>query len=222
MKHLLVFAAMAAMSLSASAQFSDSGSGSMAAIDNDGWSTVYVEWNPTTYYYTGKSDDYDDYNFNAFSLGYSRAFALSQTTPLYLEAGGAAQYGFYSDEYNDTDIKYRMLSLKVPVNLMYKWSLSSSNIDLIPFLGLSMRCNIWGEKRYSYSWDEDDDTKDLFDKKDMGKESVWKRFQIGWQIGLKARFNNKFIIGGSYGTDFNDISKKFKFRSGSIMIGYTF
>lgn len=57
--------------------------------------------------------------------------------------------------------------------------------------------------------------------KDMGgTDATWNRFQIGWQIGLNARFNSKFLLGLSYGTDFSEIHKKGKIKTTSITIGY--
>lgn len=227
MKKLFFLIATAILSLSASAQFANSGSGSSSATaDNEGWSTIYAEWNPMTYYYTGKGES-DDTNFNAFSLGYNRAFSLSASTPIFIETGLALQYGFHKDSDDDDEytLKYSVLSAKIPVNFMYKWSIPNSTVELIPHLGLTMRANVWGQGKEEW---EDSNGKsksedwDIFSKKDMGKDGVWKRVQIGWQIGLKARFAQKFIIGGSYGTDFNEISKKFKFRTGTIMLGYTF
>ena len=171
MKKLLILAVVAIMGLSASAQFANSGSGSTTVSDNNGWSTVYAEWNPMTYYYTGKGD-YDDTNFNAVSLGFSRAFALSQSTPIFLEAGLAAQYGFHSDSDGDDNyeatIKYQVLSLKVPVNFLYKWSIPNSSVELMPFLGLTMRGNLWGEEKYETSGkyaDDDEETANLFEKR---------------------------------------------------------
>lgn len=51
---------------------------------------------------------------------------------------------------------------------------------------------------------------------------AWKRFQIGWQIGLKARFGQKIMAGISYGNDFSEIAYKSTIQTTSISIGYTF
>ena len=219
MKKVFFLIATAIISLSASAQFANSGNSSSATADNEGWCTIYAEWNPMTFYYTGKGD-YDDRNFNAFSLGYNRAFSLSASTPIFIETGLALQYSFYKNDEGDETYKNSMLSAKIPVNFMYKWSIPNSSVELIPHLGLTMRANVWGQGKKE--WRDKSEDWDIFSKKDMGKDGVWKRVQIGWQIGLKARFAQKFIIGGSYGTDFNEISKKCKFRTGTIMLGYTF
>ncbi len=230
-KIYLVLAIMACIVLNASAQFSSNGNGSSAtASDNSGWNTVYVEWNPSSFVYTGKDDDDDfDGGFNGFSLGYSRAISLSSSVPLFLEPGLAGQFSFKKVEeggsyYSFTE-KISVISLKVPVNLIYKFDIPNSTVSLLPFAGLSFRGNLWGELKEEEEYDGDSDSEsfNLFDKDDMdGKEKTWKRFQIGWQIGLKARFAERFIVSGSYGTDFSEIAKKFKVHTGTVSIGYTF
>lgn len=204
-----------------------------------GWNTIYAEWNPTTAHYTGKGD-YDDANYNGFSLGYNRAISLASSIPIYLETGLAAQYTFRSESDEDEGYGWsaegtssvRILSLKVPVNFLYVWNIPNTCVDIIPFLGLNLRGNVWGQAKLSiegydsYSGDYSKSiTCNIFDKKDaekLGFDEASKRFQIGWQIGVKARIYNRFIVGGSYGTDFMEIDKKIKLRNGTIMLGYTF
>ncbi|MBP3737746.1 MAG: outer membrane beta-barrel protein [Muribaculaceae bacterium] len=238
MKKSIILVTLATITLSASAQFSGNSAGSSSMGDNSGWNTVYAEWNPTSMYYTGKGDA-DKVNFNAFSLGYSKAFALSQSVPIFLEAGLAAQFMFKSEtvdeRYYEDDSWWKekqsihMLSVKVPVNVIYKWNIPNSRVELMPFMGISLRGNVWGEWKESletvvngkHNDENGSDSYNLFSKDEMeGKQ--WKRFQIGWQAGIKARFNEKFLIGGSIGTDFMEIAKKEKFINGSIMLGYTF
>lgn len=223
----LAMACMACIVLNASAQFSSNGNGGSSTVsDNSGWSTVYVEWNPSSFVYTGKGDDDDfDGGFNGFSLGYSRAISLSSSTPLFLEAGLAGQFSLWKEDYKYKTDKISILSLKAPVNLIYKFDLPNSTVSLLPFAGLTLRGNLWGEEKYEYEDDLGSHSKsyNLFDKDDMdGKANTWKRFQIGWQIGLKARFAERFIISGSYGTDFSEIKKKFKVHTGTVSVGYTF
>lgn len=248
MKKLFVLFAVACLALTASAQFSNSGSSSTTYdSDNSGWSTIYLEYNPMSMYYSGKKEkgyDYDAVNYNGFSLGYSRAFALSQSIPIFLETGLGAQFTFRSDtkesneNYHSTwwkeTTRVHMLSLKVPVNFMYKWSIPNSKVELIPYLGLTMRANVWGQVKESEEGEDDYEVSGVYsdsesynlfsedEDKGMGKGNAWKRFQIGWQIGLKARFAQKFVVGGSFGTDFMEIAKNEKFITGSIMLGYSF
>ncbi|MBQ2562272.1 MAG: outer membrane beta-barrel protein [Muribaculaceae bacterium] len=211
----------------------------MSMAQNQGWGTVYVEWNPTTIYYTGGvQDKYDDELFDiifnaSLSMGYSRTFALSKSIPIYFEAGAAAQFMYRSesdDEYREKrwTETINMLSLKVPANIMYRFHIPNSTIDIIPYTGITLRVNLWGNYnfeegiRYSKSYN-------IFSDKDMSHISdynrfhtAWKRFQMGWQIGARAHFNNKFVVGAAFGIDLLEITMKHKMRSGNFMIGYKF
>lgn len=222
-KLFFVLACMACFVLNASAQFSNSGnSGASIVGANTGWTTIYVEWNPSSF---NGGDGYRFYNngegkgsvgFNGFSLGVSRAISLSRATPIFIEPAVALQYstkkeGYfnYYDDY-DTSAKLHMLSIKAPVNFIYKYDFSSYPVSLMPFAGITLRVNAWGEVN------DDGDRDDLFD------EYEFKRFQIGWQAGIKARISDKFIVGASFGTDFSEIHEKVKVHTGTILFGYSF
>lgn len=234
--NLLAAAAMLAVCTTASAQFSNTSSSTSSArtADTQGWSTVYVQWNPTTA--AIENNSMDDPSFTVFSLGYSKATNIASNTPLFVEYGLGVQYFFTTVDYDDDknpwasiyDQKYNMLSAKIPVSLTYKWHLSNSSIDILPFAGINFRFNILGSKKLKSNMENEvpNDTKDnlnLFDKDDMGsKDATWKRFQAGWQIGVNARFNEKLLIGISYGTDFSEIVRKTKLNTTSITLGYCF
>ena len=206
----IVVTVLLTVSASAFAQFTNSGSGSsMSASNQEGWSTFYVEWNPSSF----QQKHYDDESFTGFSVGYNRATCVSGTVPLFVETGLGVQYSYWSGV---GDIK--LLSAKVPVELLYAWQLPNTSVTLIPHAGLNLRFNILGTLSF-----EGDDL-NLFDKDDMdyNGSDVWKRFQVGWQIGVKARFNKGFMIGASYGTDFSEIVKNVKVATTSITLGYTF
>lgn len=234
MKTKVLFTAAMLMSSSVSfAQFSNSGSSSSSS-STDEWNTLYLQWNPSTF----SPDKGDSKSFNGFSAGFNHAFSLSQNMPLFLEAGLGVQYSVWSDDIKDydsysskrntIDLKLTMISAKVPVSLAYKYDIPNSTISIIPNAGLDLRFNISGKIKvesgdYSESFG-------LFDKDDMeevglylfGDDDTWKRFQIGWHIGVNFMFNKSFMIGASYGTDFSEVAKKIKINTGSITLGYCF
>ncbi len=213
MKCIKTFAVTVLLTVSASAfaQFTNSGSGSSASLsDQKGWSTLYVEWNPSSL----RPSHGDSKSITGFSAGYNHATSISSTVPLFVETGVGVQYSSYSPEY----FSVTMISAKVPVELLYAWQLPNSSVTLIPHAGLNLRFNAFGQ----LSEDDHEDKYNIFSKDDMGSEDVWKRFQIGWQIGVKARFNKSFMIGASYGTDFSEICEKAKIGTASITLGYTF
>lgn len=218
-------AAMLAVSVSASAQFTDSSSSrTSASSSSEGWSTFYVEYNPVSYNIDVSGAD--DESMTAFSLGYSKAFPVSSGTPVFIEAGLAAQYTFKSDFMDVDDCDFSMISAKVPVSLAYKFDLNNSSVSIIPFIGAFARYNITGKVKYT-GGSKDKDW-DLFDKKDMQDlgltydEKAFSRLQFGWHIGAKAKIGDSFLVGLSYGSDFSEISKKVKVSTTAITLGYTF
>lgn len=248
---LLAVAATLAFGTSAFAQFSNASSSpvTVSKAPAEGWNTFYVQWNPMTVAVDMKGAD--DLSVNAFSVGYNKAFGIAKGTPLFVEAGIGLQYMFKTDEepYEDNEEmddygwqvsgdKYSMLSAKVPVSLAYCWTLPNGKVDLIPNVGIDLRFNVFGKKNAQfevgskYDGDEKEDyeemndspaDKNLFDKDDMGsKDATWKRFQIGWHIGVNARFNQRLLLGLSYGTDFSELCKKTTIKTTSVTLGYCF
>lgn len=229
---LLAATAMLAVCTSASAQFSNAnGSSSQTVQSNEGWSTLWLQYNPTNVSVDVKG--VDDKSASAISLGYSRAFGVSKSIPLFVEAGAGLQYTWTDEGSEDNlDVNTKLLSIKIPVDLMYKFQIPNSSVAIMPYAGLNLRFNVWGEQKWEYISDDDysdyydsDDEKttfDLFDKKDMGKDEVWNRFQIGWRAGVKARFGKSFMIGAGYGSDFSELYKKAKIGEWTLQLGYTF
>lgn len=62
----------------------------------------------------------------------------------------------------------------------------------------------------------------LFDKKETGnKDDTWKRFQMGWQLGV-GLYYNQLYVGVGYGKDITELCKKTKIGTTSITLGYSF
>ena len=256
MKKIRLMAVVSLLSVCAGAfaQFTNSSS-STSKSSSEGWSSVWVQYNPSTFNVDIK--DVDNQNFTGLSVGYSQAFSISKSHPLFVEVGLGLQYSFYTNDdgkwtgYDEEDIedarkdgdadpkeKFNMFSVKVPVALTYKFDLNNSNVSLLPFVGVNLRYNLSGKGKYEWNLGSDfkDDIKgsqyeeafedrdfNLFDKKDMGSsDATWKRFQIGWQIGLNAHIGSNLILGASYGKDFSEIYKKCKISSFNINLGYKF
>ena len=172
-------------------------------------------------------------SLTGFSAGYSQAFSVASS--FFVEAGLGLQYMYHTEEYYDYDSRYdeeseekittNLISAKIPVNLMYVFQIPNSSVSLIPFVGVNLRYNISGTQKWEYNdeYESIDESFNLFDKKDMGSsDATWKRCQLGWQIGVKARFNNSLLVGLSYGSDLTEIAKKTKLSTTSITLGYSF
>jgi hypothetical protein len=52
--------------------------------------------------------------------------------------------------------------------------------------------------------------------------NAWKRFQVGLQLGVRARINNKFVVGLGYSRDLSNITDNTKFYSFDITAGICF
>lgn len=145
----------------------------------------------------------------------------------------------------DLKASYSTLNLKVPVNLAYK--LTFGDVSLIPYAGLNFKLNLLGKMKLALDDSDDlpegsseedlwDDLKDydgfsqstnLLDKKEMednlgaDKDQVWKRFQMGWQIGVGLDYNN-LHVGLGYTKDIMELCKKVKTSSVMVSLGYNF
>lgn len=218
-------AAMLAVGVSASAQFTTGSSSRKAkSSSSKGWNTFYVEYNPVKF--NVDQSGADDESMTAFTLGYGRAFAVSPSVPVIIETGVAGQYTFKSDFLDVDDADFSMISAKVPISLGYDFNLNNGSVSIIPFVGAFARFNISGKLKYSS--ESIDKNWSLFDKKDMQEanftldQKACRRFQLGWHIGAKVRIANSFLAGFSYGSDFSEFSKKIKISTWSIILGYTF
>ena len=186
MNNRLLFTAliMACFFLNASAQFSNSNY-ERSDLNNDGWNTIFVEWSPY------------NHNYNAFAIGYSRAFSLTENAPIYIEPALAGQCFV---QYHNNDYGQIFASIKAPVNVLYKIDVPNSQLSFMPFAGLMVRYNVWGKNN-------------MFD--------YFKRFQTGWQAGIKTCIADRFIIGASYGSDFSEIGY-YTLKSANISLGVAF
>lgn len=230
-------AALLAVSASASAQFTNTKStgGGVSTDISNGWSTFNVQYNASSFIYDVSGADNE--SFSAFTLEYTNAIGVSKSLPLFVEWGVGLQYGFKSDSDSKEDSGYKidieknfsMLSVPIPVSLVYDYQIPNSSISIDPYLGLKLRANILAQEKvertmeYRGEKESEDDTRNLFDKDDMGgSDNTWNRFQVGWQIGANARFNNKFMVGISYGSDFSELAEKTKIGQFTAKIGLVF
>lgn len=217
-------------------------------VNTTEWQRVYISYNPMNM--VVDLSDADDMSFNGFSIGYAKGFSVSNDMPLFIEAGAQLTYGTNTldsedDEslevYNyELEQKTTILNLNIPVNLAYKFTVDSKKLSIIPYVGVNFKGNIIGKSKLNLVdkldsdymsekefWENAEDygikqEKNNFDKKDTGsKDSQWKRFQMGWQIGIGLNYN-KLYVGVSYGKDITELCKKTKLSTTSITLGYNF
>ena len=169
-------------------------------------------------------------------LNYSFNSETADDVELY---GASEDREYFFNGVMSQETKMTYMGVTVPVNLAYKWTSSSSSVSITPFVGLTFKGNIIAKTKATGTFDGrihdnhdghilSDGTlelgetkKDLFDKKDVGKDGQWKRFQVGWQIGVGVDYKQLYV-GFHYGSDFNEICKKTKTSNWGISLGYNF
>lgn len=250
---LSLLLAFAMLATTASAQFVNSGNNATAtqqgagstsfdltSVKTSGWNRIFISYNPSKVKID--IDDADDIDFKGFQVGYLRGFSLTKKVPLYLEAGVAFQYRSNKDEDSyegeTYTTKYKMMSLNIPVNLLYRFNFND-DFSISPYFGLDFRFNLsakyeseWsyeGDYDYGYYDDEESNKReiDLLDEDDVEKngwnkkDDTWGRFQAGWHIGVGLDY--RFLhVGVEYGTDFSELCKKTKLSTTSITVGLNF
>lgn len=176
----------------------------------------------------------DGTSYNGFYVEWLDAVSLSANLPLYFDWGFNVNYNHYSKDENKIKSTSNLFQMAVPLQVEYRLPVGDS-FHVSPFLGLIARVNILGngsseyeETKYSSTTGKKTGTStkkqdiNYFDKNDMkSSEACWKRFQLGWNIGVNFDIN-KFTIGLSYGTDFMEISKKCNSSTFKVGIGVNY
>ena len=185
----LMFVAIFAISNTAFGQFMNTSSaGSSRGFDS--WKAFVFEYN---------SLDFEDDGATGITVGINKAKNFNSNTALYFEYGFNLQYAFEkADEY-----KFNMLTAKVPLNLYYALEIDDNNV-IAPFIGLPLNVHLLGKMTYEDYYGDSYDI-DPFNSDDMDGDE-WTRFQIGWNVGVRAFLGEKFIATVSYGATINDLA----------------
>ncbi|MBQ8420835.1 MAG: outer membrane beta-barrel protein [Bacteroidales bacterium] len=229
----LVAAALFVFSATASAQFvtSSSNSASKAASSPDieaAFSTFDITYSPVTF-----KADYDDDNgdtesedLNAVSLNWMRADVLPVNLPLYIQYGVGLQYAFMTDSVSEGDYySYKtsvsFLTAKVPVNVLYAYTIPNTQVSLMPYLGLNLQGHLLGQEKYTIEYDGEKETEKInyFSEDDMGDEK-FNRFVLGWQVGAKVSFM-QFIAGVAYEGPVTNLYKDKHYKINTSQINIT-
>lgn len=248
---ILMMAGALAVATPAFAQFSNtsatgthSNAGSTMIKDCSPYNRItlsYDNWK------SSKEMFYDDADAtNGFAIDYIHGFSVSKTLPIFVETGIGANFGFWGDtndeSYSDADLKYRFtqISMAIPVNVAYKFNINE-NFSIQPYLGLNFKFNLYANMNWKFDCEDselqddiddlsDDDFEEtfgfprnmsMFDKDYLGKDGQWKRFQLGWHVGVGVNIKALYI-GLSYGTDFMPICKKHNTSNFKVGLGFNF
>ena len=155
-----------------------------------------------------------------------------------------SDYG-YSDVLTEAEASITQLGLKIPLNIVYCVKIND-NVSIKPYTGFYVRVNLmakekaklettisndlmndifynlgseaWAEFYSSLNFEEE---VNCFDEDEIGREYVWNRAQVGWQIGASLDYK-RINIGIGYALDFNEITEKTKCGIFSANIGVNF
>lgn len=156
----------------------------------------------------GGSDS--NFSTNGVGLNFYRGYSVSSKIPLYVEWGLFGSFGTHSESETEHGYKYtskfRNLNFGVPVNVAYRFN-PTGDIYIKPYLGINFRVNALSDVCSEITEDGEKldvegngDWNSVFDTED-GEDCHWKRFQMGWQIGVGFEIKALYLA-LQYGTDF--------------------
>lgn len=173
----------------------------------------YVQYSPSRYHF---SDITPHLHFQEFAVGYARSFQVQEKTPLFVEGGVQMKYSYSKGDAAHANASYRILTFRIPINVVYKFYFSQRDIALAPFAGVNLHLAAWGREKL------DGTDNDLYDHKVPNATGAeWERIQLGWQTGVKLCLYRTYI-GISYGRDFPDKSKLPDLHECSVHVGFGF
>lgn len=162
-----------------------------------------------------------DISMNGFSANYTHGFNLIKKLPLYFETGVNFSFGIFNKiyKYKDKGEKYKtsekLSFISVPLNIAYKFDVNDK-FSVKPFLGLNAKVNVLGKTTVSY-----DGEKESMNWYDKDNDGYFKRFQLGWHIGVGAQYS-KIYLGLDYGTDFIKLADEIGTGTFNFTVGYSF
>lgn len=195
------------MGQTAYAQFTNQGAGnnSMSSASSYQYESVFNTFDIT--YSPQKFNSVDEnssssLDLNAVSLNWAQAKALTSSYPIYIQYGLGFQYAWSTESEKVSGASAKsttsFLTAKIPLNLMYCFNIPSTNVLLLPHVGLNLQGHILGQQKVTAKYEDETHSEKMsfFNKDDMD-DNTFSRFIVGWQIGAKVAFN-KFVVGVAY------------------------
>lgn len=175
---------------------------------------AYVRYSPSQYAFPGYTRHF---HFQELAVGWARSVQVADSIALFVEPGAEMEYSFSSDDGRHSNLEYRLLTFRVPVNLTYKFYLSRTrNIALAPLAGVHFRVIAVKKEK------GDQQTEGTpGDGTTASTHLPWDRCQLGWQVGLRLQVE-RFYLAASYGRDFPDKSKRPQIHQSGITAGMCF
>lgn len=135
--------------------------------------------------------------FSEVAFGYKRLIRVMDEKQYYVEAGADIKWSWKHKSSAELIQEGNLFTFSIPVDVLYQFYLSKKkDVALLPYAGVHFRAL-------------------------LAKPNEWNACQIGWQAGLRFRFN-QFYLGASYSRDFPDKSKSPNIHECSVHLGIGF
>ena len=162
---------------------------------------LYLQYSPSRY----KVNEAKRIPFNEMTVGYFRSIEVVEDMPYFVEVGANMKFSWET-----SDLKARVLTFRIPVNVIYKWyPWKDKDYAIAPYAGASIRAIAMAREH-------------------LGEKSTsllsgdgWRHFQVSWQTGVRF-YLNRYYLGFSYSRDFRDSSKYPGVRECGVQLGYCF
>lgn len=185
-----------------------------------------VGLNPVTFTTSFIGDDLSDksasFDMTGISWGLTTGVKMMKTQPFYLEVGAKFMYSFNNEDEYDYDntkiyeMKESLFSLNIPVVVTWQAEVTP-NVCIAPYMGLNMRCNIFGQSKTEDYVDNYEETINWF----QNNEGNCNIFNIGLTCGANLTFN-RFVLGLGYTKDFTEFMPDTKIDYFTISAGCRF
>ncbi len=157
---------------------------------------IDVQYTPSKYTFHGASPRL---HTQGFALGWSRSIQVQEETPLFVEAGLQMKYDFSGESLSHGNASYQQLAFRIPVNLVYKFYLSKTkDVALAPMAGVFAQLRAMGKEKLNGQ-----STDIVAEGITNTTGAAWKRFELGWQAGLKMCLG-RYYLGFTYAQGFPD------------------
>lgn len=205
----------------ARAQFIDEAKNALTKGDRSTWSGLRFSYDRSILKSTAEESELKQ-GFNGFTLAYVQSWGIAKRLPLFVEAGGGLSFSRHSFDSSEDGVtlktSHNLLGLYVPANVVYKIAINDK-IALKPYTGIYLRLGLLGKEKYEAGV-EGNTSSDSYSV--YGEDGCdWKRFQLGWQIGVTADYQ-RYNFGIGYGIDFNKLAPEARFGTFSLRAGLNF
>lgn len=177
------------------------------------WSDLLYNRMNLTYqniHYSSKNNSFflgeDGLGLNGFGVEYLMGIPLSTEWAMDIEWGLQFQAGWGGVKNTTMALENKcntnLLRLNIPLQYIYHFN-CGNGFKVSPFVGLDFRFNLLARqtvKVYNNGTQVDEIKTNFFNNWDM-HDNKFKRFQMGWHVGLAFEIR-KFTISATYGTDF--------------------